>query len=206
MALGLTALWSRAERRLSDRPPSDHPPQLRIVGSGLPSSPVDHNQPAPPPGENAWGRPYEAIVNAEMSRGSQVDFRQLLGLRERGFRSVVNLRDENNVNAIPCRQLGLRYLRLAIPDGTPPTRAEMKVFLDFASDPKNQPVYVHCLAGIGRTSCAVACYRMAVDGFTADEAVSEATEYLCFNTEQIRFIRDFKRALDLGMVPGYPPS
>lgn len=45
----------------------------------------------------------------------------------------------------------------------------MKKFLDFANDPAHQPTYVHCEAGKGRTGCAVACYRMAIQGWTGHQ-------------------------------------
>ena len=41
------------------------------------------------------------------------------------------------------------------------------------SDPKNQPVYVHCLYGSDRTGAMVALYRMALQQWSAKAAIEE---------------------------------
>lgn len=42
---------------------------------------------------------------------------------------------------------------------------------------KNQRIVVHCHAGVGRTAASVCCIVIAIEGYTADEAIS----YLCRN-------------------------
>ena len=54
----------------------------------------------------------------------------------------------------------------------------MKDFLDFATNPKNSPCYVHCEAGKGRTGVASACYRMAVEGWPPEKAIAEGMRTL----------------------------
>ena len=136
-------------------------------------------------------RRYETMVTPEMARGSQLRAAELADLKARGFKAVVNLRDESNEDADPCQRLGLNYLRLRIVDGTAPTMAQMIRFLDFVTDEKNLPVYVHCKAGVGRTGVAVACYRIAVLGWSLTDALDEAHRYGMRSRQQDAFLRMF---------------
>jgi protein tyrosine/serine phosphatase len=49
--------------------------------------------------------------------------------------------------------------------------------LRIISDPEAQPVLVHCAAGAQRTGCTVALYRHIVEGWDAEKALAEATDY-----------------------------
>ena len=61
----------------------------------------------------------------------------------------------------------------------------------------NQPVYVHCKGGRHRTGGMTAIYRIAHDGWTADQAFKEMQEYDFDNGifggpgAQKRYIYDF---------------
>ena len=80
----------------------------------------------------------------------------------------------------------------------------MKQFLDFATNPKNEPCYVHCEAGVGRTGVAVACYRMAVQGWPPDQAIAEGRKYGLQLPGQIHFVEQFGAQLKSGKIAGYP--
>jgi hypothetical protein len=81
---------------------------------------------------------------------------------------------------------------------------EMMGVVKFMNDPKNQPCYVHCEAGKGRTSTAVACYEMAVMGKRVEAALEEAKAHGCTQPEQLAFIKSFGESLLNGNMPGYP--
>jgi hypothetical protein len=78
------------------------------------------------------------------------------------------------------------------------------------SGPGAEPTYVHCEAGKGRTGVAVACYRMAVMGWGAADALTEAVNFGCSIPGQQAFIREFGEMLLAGPVAGryplLPPS
>ena len=54
-----------------------------------------------------------------------------------------------------------------------PERKEAVRFLKIATDPENKPVLVHCLHGADRTGAMCALYRIAVQGWTKEEAGME---------------------------------
>lgn len=146
---------------------------------------------------------YLFRVSPGLARGSRLDG-DLAPLKADGFRAVVNLCAENDVDAAPAREAGMNHLRVPIFDNTAPTQAQMKGFLDFVTLPENQPAYVHCQAGKGRTGVAVACYRMAVEGWPLEKALAEAKDFGLAIPEQIDFLEGFARDLAAGAIAGYP--
>jgi protein tyrosine/serine phosphatase len=54
---------------------------------------------------------------------------------------------------------------------------------------------VHCEAGKGRTGTAVACYRIAVDGWTAERAIAEGRTFGLTLVNQINFIEKFAQTI-----------
>jgi protein tyrosine phosphatase (PTP) superfamily phosphohydrolase (DUF442 family) len=133
---------------------------------------------------------YMAQVDGGLYRGSRIeDANGMAALKQMGIKGVVNLCLENNDDAPRAAAVGLNALHLPILDNSPPTVAQMQQFVDFAR--ANPPSYVHCEAGKGRTGTAVACYRIAVDGWTAEQAIDEAKSYGLSLINQIAFIRRF---------------
>jgi protein tyrosine phosphatase (PTP) superfamily phosphohydrolase (DUF442 family) len=150
-------------------------------------------------------KPYQAQVAPRLRRGSRVDRDGMRALAAQGYRTVIALTAER----IPgeeeaARELGLRFHRIPIVDNTAPTLAQMKTFLDLATDPRSGRVYVHCEAGKGRTGTAVAAYRMAVEGVSSGKAIAEAHRFGLSLRTQTLFLRRFGASLREGAIPGYP--
>jgi protein tyrosine/serine phosphatase len=57
-----------------------------------------------------------------------------------------------------------------------PEEKEIIRFLRLAADESNGPILVHCQHGADRTGMMCAVYRVAVQGWTKDEALKEMTE------------------------------
>jgi hypothetical protein len=98
---------------------------------------------------------------------------------------------------------GIVALNVKILDNSAPTVAQMNEFIAFAR--AHPPTYLHCEAGKGRTGTAVACYRIAVDRWTADQAIAEASSFGLSLINQIAFIRQFAQAAATAN-PGSTPA
>ena len=150
---------------------------------------------------------YESKVDANLTRGSRIeDAKGYDSLKQQGFKGIVDLTMEGTNDEKFAAKAGLNPLNIKILDNSAPTQGQMKQFLDFATNPKNQPCYVHCEAGKGRTGVATACYRMAVDGWPPDKALAEAKKFGLALPNQTEFIQQFGKDLAAGKIAGYPKA
>lgn len=113
-------------------------------------------------------------------------------IREHKIRTVVNLQEEAqdpnlsksyfNSTSIReselCKELGVDYLFLQVdlvePHLVPAHRpATIDEFLKIMDDKSKYPVLIHCKAGLHRTGCLLAVYRMEYDRWTWDKALRE---------------------------------
>lgn len=150
---------------------------------------------------------YEHRVTPQLTRGSRIDdAKGYEKLAASGVKSLVDLTLEGTDDERLGTAAGLRVLRVGILDNSAPTQAQMKRVLDFVTAPENQPTYVHCQAGKGRTGVAVACYRMAVQRWPAAEAIAEARQFGLKLSDQVAFLEQFGRDLAAGTIDGYPKT
>jgi len=140
------------------------------------------NVPADAPGKKDF-KLFAIPVPGVLSRSGQPTIADFQWLQRNGWKSVVDFRQDGEKgdpldSKMPgFSDLGLKFLSLPIKDGTTPSDAQADQFLKFAVDPQNQPVHVHCAAGIGRTGIAVALYRYSVQGWSIDKAIQETALY-----------------------------
>ncbi|MEI6650692.1 MAG: protein-tyrosine phosphatase family protein [Candidatus Moraniibacteriota bacterium] len=128
---------------------------------------------------------FSVPVPGVLSRSAQPTLDGFTFLKVNGWKSIVDFREDgekSNPYALDSKlpgfdQLSLKFLSIPIKDGTVPSDAQADLFLKFVTDPANQPVHVHCAAGIGRTGVAVALYRYSVQGWSMDKAIAEAGLY-----------------------------
>jgi protein tyrosine phosphatase (PTP) superfamily phosphohydrolase (DUF442 family) len=149
---------------------------------------------------------YSSQVSPTLTRGSRIPDGQMDKLAQQGFKGIVNLCDENDMDTAPATAAGINSFHDPIIDNTPATNDQMKAFLDFATNPDNEPCYVHCEAGKGRTGMAVSCYRMAVEGWPADKAIAEAKQFGMAMPDQAQFLQQFSQDLAAGKIEGYPKA
>ena len=66
----------------------------------------------------------------------------------------------------------IQHHRFPITDRNVPSKSFMQTILNFIDDKikKNQPIYLHCFRGLGRTGLVVGCY-LARHGYSGDEAL-----------------------------------
>jgi protein tyrosine/serine phosphatase len=109
-----------------------------------------------------------------------------------GIRTIVNLQNEaldpdvrysfadrRTVKETDlCKQLGLRYIHIS-PDLIDASQVDVlrpeaiDQFLAVMDDPSNYPILLHCRAGLHRTGCLAAVYRMEYEGWSREEAIAE---------------------------------
>lgn len=102
------------------------------------------------------------VVDDKVFRGSHprdATFRELAKL---GVTTIVDLRAEEgiDVDRNELRRLGITRFNIALRDGQVPTEAQVHQFLEIIEHAPGK-VYVHCMAGVGRTGAMVAAYLVA---------------------------------------------
>jgi protein tyrosine/serine phosphatase len=124
---------------------------------------------------------FSIPVKNILARSGQPTILEFEWLRKQGFKSVINLRQENEYKEVAddeklsgFKKLGFNYLRLQIRDGGIPTDKQAQDFLKFVKNKKNWPILIHCRAGIGRTGLMTALYRYEVQKWTMDTAIKES--------------------------------
>jgi protein tyrosine phosphatase (PTP) superfamily phosphohydrolase (DUF442 family) len=91
-----------------------------------------------------------------------------------GIRTVVNVRRTHSEEKV-VETLGMKYVWIPIPAWS--LKQEHAVeFLKVMRDPSNHPVLVYCWYGGDRSNTLSAIYRVAVQGWSKEEAIREMTE------------------------------
>jgi protein tyrosine/serine phosphatase len=125
------------------------------------------------------GLPNLHRIDAGLYRGAQPDEEGFSRLRAMGVRTVVNLRsmhsDRDEIRAAGLPEDAFRYV--SIPMAAWAVEDEHVIaFLKVANDPASRPVFFHCQHGADRTGTMAAAYRVAVEGWSREDASREMTE------------------------------
>ena len=119
-------------------------------------------------------------------------------LHQAGIRAVVSLLNIPGDAAV-FQSAGFEYKCLPIPDGMPPTLAQVEEFIEFVDSCRLRklPVAVFCQAGLGRTGTMIAAYLIH-SGKSAAEAITHvrSIEPAAIETRhQINFLEEFEKQL-----------
>jgi hypothetical protein len=155
--------------------------------------------------------PYTYPINGHLSRGSRPSQAKLVLLARQSYAVTVNLCAEMDGGDAPqIHNAGLaaslKTQHIPITDGTPPRLDQVIEFLQLLAAPETGRTYLHCEAGRARTGVMTACYRMAVMGWSPQDAHMEARNFGCSIPDQLDFIEDFGEKLAQGdpEITGYP--
>ena len=96
-------------------------------------------------------------------------------LKQRGVKTIINLRDEHDERE-RVEALGFHYVYLPMDARDEISAGTIQTFLDTVSDPARQPVFIHCQRGADRTGFMVGLYRIAKQGWSAEKAYDEARD------------------------------
>jgi protein tyrosine/serine phosphatase len=110
-------------------------------------------------------------------RGGQPTADGFRFLKEKGIKTVINLRAEDNRESNVVEGLGMNYVQIPVDETRPwsqiPPSAIAKYF-ELINNPENYPIFFHCKRGADRTGAFAAMYRMAIQGWNAQQAYGEA--------------------------------
>jgi len=121
-----------------------------------------------------------AQVSDVLFRGAQPSASGLAELKKLGVRTIVNLREkgrETEWERKVAASLALNYLNIPIRGWAPPSDAWVAEFLKLFRDARGQRIFVHCHYGEDRTGVMVGAYRIALQNWTADQALSEMNSF-----------------------------
>lgn len=134
-------------------------------------------------------------VDAVIACGGATDITALDGLKQEGFKTVVNLRlateQGANIaeNEAKAKALGLKYVHIPVSGSAPDPKAADQ-FLATIADKSNQPVYIHC-ASANRVGAMWMIKRVVQDKWTTDKALDEAKLIGLTNPGLEKFARDY---------------
>lgn len=144
-------------------------------------------------------RNVHTVIPGQMVRGGQPDEEGLRLLKDTyGIRTVVNLNDDTSESEAPrVEALGMNYVALPMQAHDIDTD-QLLAFLRIARDAEDHaPIYVHCAQGMDRTGVAIAAFRIVEQGWSAEQALDELTDYQAFvNTLFFRNIPPLVREIE----------
>ncbi len=126
----------------------------------------------------AWAEPLSVKglpnlhkVSDRLYRSAQPEETGVKALKTLGVKTVVSLRANHSDEPL-LKGLDVSYTSIPI-DTWDLEEKHVVEFLKIVTDPARTPVLVHCQHGADRTGTLCAVYRIAVQGWTKDEAIRE---------------------------------
>ena len=128
-----------------------------------------------------WAQPVKMAgvpglfrVTPNLYRSGQPTPEGLRNLKAMGLKTVINTRDfHSDRDAVLAA--GLEYERIHMKAWLPLEDDAVR-FLKIVTDPKRTPVLVHCWLSSDRSGTLIAVYRIAVQGWSREDAIQEMTE------------------------------
>jgi protein tyrosine phosphatase (PTP) superfamily phosphohydrolase (DUF442 family) len=132
--------------------------------------------------------PIERFVQVDnrLFRGAQPDLEGFKYLRDRGVRTIINLREAKDAERLNERaiveSLGMKYVNIPVKDGNFFTRSRrippeaIRSFFETIDASDSGPVFVHCHRGADRTGALVSFYRIERHNWDSVRAYAEARQ------------------------------
>lgn len=123
------------------------------------------------------GLPNAGKIDETLYRGAQPRKEGFAQLKKLGITTIVDLRGEDPRKIAwerkQAEDLGIRFVSIPVGGWSPPSNEQVAQFLSLFGNGNTGKVFVHCHYGDDRTGVFVATYRMARDGWSAEQAVKE---------------------------------
>ena len=161
---------------------SDKPPEQGQPGTsdGSASSRGDATT-APVTRPTKWAKPLQLPgcpnlhkVSDNLYRGAQPSAEGMKQLKKLEIKTIVNLRSLHS-DRDEMGKLGFGYEHIHM-KAWHAEDEDIVRFLKTVTDKANFPVFVHCQHGADRTGVTCAVYRVAVQGWSKEDALKEMTE------------------------------
>lgn len=193
-------------------------PQGLLSGGGLPG--LFGARSLTPPGDLQRFALVDSTSAGQpvLYRGSVPSNADLQSLFQQGVRTDICLLGESSKDPpvvarekAYCAQIGMNFVNIPLPFDVEPPMSMATQFLQAVETTADQAAYVHCTLGRDRTGAMVAIYRIAEDGYSEQQALSEAESYGYVPTRFplfTRFIQDFaaSRGQAAGDMPAFAPG
>lgn len=113
-------------------------------------------------------------VSNDLYRGEQPEAEGIKELKKMGVKTIVNLRAfHSDKDEIGDTEIAYEHIYVKT---WHPEEEDIIRFLKIVTDKNKLPVFVHCQHGADRTGTMCAIYRIAVEGWTKEEAIEEMTK------------------------------
>jgi len=119
------------------------------------------------------GVPNFHKVSEGLYRGAQPSGAGMENLAKMGIKTIVNLRDFHS-DREEMGTLTLEYENIET-EADDPKDEQVIRFLQIVGNKERGPFFVHCQHGADRTGMMCAAYRIAVQGWSKEEAIKEMT-------------------------------
>lgn len=123
------------------------------------------------------GIPNAGKISDSLYRGAQPRIVAIEELRKLGITTIVDLRSESprlrEHEKVEAQKLGIHFLSIPVGGFSAPTNEQVARFLALFAGNPGEKVFVHCHLGKDRTGVFVAAYRMAIEKWSAEQAIHE---------------------------------
>jgi len=144
------------------------------------------------------GLPNLHKVSVQLYRGARPTAPGIQELQKLGIKTVVNLEQSNGEQALVAGS-GITYEHLPM-TAFRVRDDEVVQFLRLAGAPSHTPIFVHCRRGADRTGLLCAVYRIAIQGWTKEEAIAEMTRGGFRFNHAYQNVVNYIRDLDISQI------
>ena len=118
-------------------------------------------------------------VNGNFYRGARPEKIGVEYLASKGFKTIVNI--DNDEDAIEeerqiAEKLGIKMVSVPLGSFFGPSDADVDQILEWVSDARHYPLFLHCKHGEDRTGMIVGLYRVEYQNWAPDRAYEEMLE------------------------------